>query len=126
MFDIYGDLVNVDVRESRYPIKAKSRSSLQGLTASKLREEYPMDIILEDFTVPGSQLSVDFFLPKRRMVVEVQGRQHDEHVPFFHGDKTKPNKFAGQISKDRQKQEWAETNGYSFIEIRTQEELENL
>jgi hypothetical protein len=125
LYDIDDKLVNVDVRPDKYPVKFKSRSSLQGITGEKLQERYPRDPILEDFTIPGSRLSVDFFLPHRRLVLEVQGEAHDRHVPFFHKDRVLCN-FAKQVSHDRKKAEWCETNGFTLIEIRTKQDLEQL
>jgi hypothetical protein len=124
MFDIDGEYISVDVRPSSYPIKSKSRSTLQGQTAQALQDKYPRQTILEDFTIPGSRMSVDFLLPNLGMVIEVNGRQHDQHVPYFHGDKSTSLDFAKQLSRDRRKQEWAELNSFVWIEIRTKEDLE--
>jgi very-short-patch-repair endonuclease len=126
LFDVSGKLVSVDVRDSSYPIKSKSRSTLQGQTAQWLVEKFPRQTILEDFTLPGSRMSVDFFLPNKGIVIEVQGRQHDEHVPHFHGDKATSIKFARQLGRDRKKTEWAETNGFDFIEVRDLKDLEQI
>jgi very-short-patch-repair endonuclease len=126
LFDVSGKLVSVDVRDSSYPIKSESRSTLQGQTAQWLVEKFPRQTILEDFTLPGSRMSVDFFLPNKGIVIEVQGRQHDEHVPHFHGDKATSIKFARQLGRDRKKTEWAETNGFDFIEVRDLKDLEQI
>ena len=123
MFDINDNLVPVDVRQESYPIKSKSRSKTQGLVAKLLVEKYAHTPILEDFTIPGSRLSVDFFLPKKWIAIEIQGVQHQEHNSFFHGPK-EHNKFAKQKVNDRQKAEWAETNGFKFVEIETTKEDE--
>jgi hypothetical protein len=123
MFDIDGELVSIDVRPSSYPIKSKSRSSLQGQTAEALVDRFPRQDVLEDFTIPGSRMSVDFFLPGLRMVIEVQGRQHDQHVPHFHGNKATSLDFAKQLVRDRKKKEWADMNSFDWLEIRTKEDL---
>lgn len=117
IFDINGEIFNVDIRQSKHPLRAKSLSKQQGLVKSVICRLYPRDIILEDFVIPHSRLSVDFFLPKRDMVIEVQGRQHSIHVPFFQGDRKHSNKYAKQQMNDRKKQEWAEVNSFHFIEI---------
>ncbi len=126
MFDIEGKLVNVDVRESRYPIRQHSKSTLQGRTAEILRESFPIDTILEEFPIPGSRQTADFFLPRKKLVVEVDGRQHDEFVPFFHGDRNTSDKYAKQKSRDRLKDEWCEINGFRFVRIKIEDDLENL
>jgi very-short-patch-repair endonuclease len=81
--------------------------------------------VLEDFTIPGSQLSVDFFLPTLGYVIEVQGSQHKKHSDFFHGEKTKL-KFAGQMKRDNQKAQWAEQNGFTFIEIVQKDDIDGI
>lgn len=124
MLDVKGKLVNVDIRSSKYPLKHKSKSSLQGITQRFLIEKYPADVILEDFTVPGSRMSVDFLIWSRALVVEVQGSQHQEHNDFFHGSHDNKN-FYKQVKRDTKKQSWAESNGLDFIEIFKQEDLEN-
>lgn len=126
MYDINNKLVNVDVRPSQYPRRRVSKSKLQTITGAKLDELYPYQIILEEFYVPGSKLSVDFFLPKIGLVVEVQGEAHYEHIPFFHGDRKTSTKFAGQIRRDMKKVSWCQYNGYELIEIVTEKDLENL
>lgn len=117
LFDINNQPVKVDVRQSKYPLKAQSKSILQKRVGEILTDIYPRDSILEEFTVPGSRLSVDFFLPKRNIVVEVQGRQHKEHVSFFHGDRELSTKYARQKSNDRIKSHWCDLNNFQMIEI---------
>lgn len=127
MFDVNGKLAKVDVRQTTYPIKGLSKSKTQQLVSELLQDKYPRSVILEEFTVPGSRLSVDFFLPKEWIVIEVQGAQHESHNTFFHGDKTK-NNFAKQKINDRLKAEWAANNKIKFIEIFTtkEEEVNNI
>lgn len=117
LYNTKGVLVSVDVRPSSYPLKQRSRSSLQGMVGAILLDLYPRDIVLEEFTIPGSRMSLDYFLPKKGLAVEIQGRQHDAYVPHFHGPKNAA-KFAGQLKRDREKAEWAETNGFRLVEIR--------
>lgn len=122
IIDINGNYVNVDVRQSTYPLRPKSKSKLQQETSEYLVNKYGSDVILEEFPIPGSRLSVDFFLPRRGIVVECDGRQHDEYTPFFHGNIEK-NEFAKQKSHDRQKEVWVENNGFALVRIRNTKDL---
>lgn len=122
IFDINGKLQNIDVRPSSYPLKSRSKSILQDKVKEYLISKYPRSGILEEFIIPGSRLSVDFFLPKEGLVFEIQGIQHSEHNPFFHGDK-RENKYASQKRRDMKKVEWAETNGFKLIEIFEEKDL---
>lgn len=124
MLDIKERIVNADIRPSKYPLKPKSKSSLQGFVQDFLVEKYPKDVILEDFTIPGSRLSVDFLIWSRGICVEVQGSQHTEHNDFFHGSHDNKN-FYKQIKRDSKKSRWAEINDLNFIEIFTKKDLEN-
>lgn len=126
LFDINGDLVQVDVRGSKHPIRGKSKSKLQGITGKKLEELYPYDEVLEEFTIPGSQLRCDFFLPKRKLVVEVGSDLHQEFTPFFHGDKTTSTKFSRQVGRDMQKHSWCEINEFKLVDVLSEEDLEKL
>jgi len=125
LLDINGKLVNVDVRPSKYPIKECSRSNLQGQTGQYLIELFPMDVILEDFILPGSRLSVDFFIPKRKTAIEVQGRQHLERVDHFHGPVTNFG-YKKQLNRDQNKLEWCLLNKISLIEIFELKDLKTL
>jgi very-short-patch-repair endonuclease len=127
MYDLHENLVNVDVRQSSFPLKAKSKSNLQGQVGQYLQDKFPRQVILEEFTIPGSRLSVDFFMPgmKPPVVIEIQGIAHDQYTPFFHKDRAS-GKYAGQITRDRQKNQWCQTNGYELIEIRTPEDMKEL
>jgi hypothetical protein len=126
MFNIQGDLVNVDVRQSSYPISLGGKSKLQLELGKKLQELYPYDVILEEFPVPGSRMRVDFFVPGKRLLYEADGAQHDNFIPFFHGDKATSNKYAGQVIRDSSKETWAEMNGFSLNRIKTVKEIEEL
>jgi very-short-patch-repair endonuclease len=126
MFDIHGDLVNVDVRASSYPVKFKSKSSLQGQVGKWLEEHFLRKTVLEEFSVPGTRFHVDYFLPEVGLIVEINGDQHYKHVAHFHGSKETSKKFAKQLGRDRKVIEWAEMNGFDLIEIRTIEDLEQI
>ena len=60
----------------------------------------------------------DFELPKSRVIIEVQGKQHFEFIEYFHG--TVEN-FEYQQWKDSIKKEYAERQGYRVVYINYQE-----
>jgi hypothetical protein len=97
--------------EGRSKLHLKARGLLEGL--------FPFDIIHEDVTLPGSNtarrkslLYADFFIPARRLVVEVNGEQHSNHIAFFH--KTKHDYLKATL-RDREKREWCELNGFTLV-----------
>lgn len=78
-----------------------------------LKQLYPSDNIFEEITIwPG--LIVDFILPLRRLIIEVNGVQHSKFVPFFHGNL---GKFNGQKNRDRAKLEWSKMNNFTFVAL---------
>lgn len=57
----------------------------------------------------------DFELRGKKLIIEVQGEQHDTYIPYFHGSE---ENFAYQVWKDRYKKEFAESKGYRVLYIR--------
>ena len=110
---------------SKYDVKAndKRKRSKHHVMARKLiRELYHSYRILEEVKLPGSTsankksvLYLDFFIPNIRKAFEVHGRQHYEHIPFFH--KTKAD-FILAKARDEDKIEWCELNNIELIELK--------
>jgi len=90
----------------------ESRSRLQYDIGVWLATTYPSDQIYEEVRVPVEGFVLDFFVPSLRLVIEVDGRQHGEFIPYFH--KTKRD-FAQQQARDRRKAEWCAKNGFTLI-----------
>lgn len=92
-----------------------------------LRQIYGFNaLILEEFPLPGERLYLDFFMPHHRLAFEYQGRQHDQFVKLFHGDK---KGFERSKARDVRKSEWCELNELVLVEVRdniTTEELQQL
>lgn len=85
-----------------------------------IKEVYPFDIILEEVDLPGTnvgtsvQLRADFYVPKRKIIIEVHGEQHYEYNSMFHASDADFKK--GQ-AKDKNKRRWCEMNKISYIEL---------
>ena len=90
------------------------KSKFQEQVRNELIQKYPTDIICEEVYIKGEKFYLDFFLPRLKTVIEVNGRQHKEHVKFFH--KTKQD-FDKQINTDNRKKNWCDINGFKMIEI---------
>lgn len=97
----------------------ENRSSLHLKCRSLLKEIYPSDSIFEEIGLPGTKdLTVDFIIPLRRLIIECQGRQHYHMTSFF--CKTREDFNKGKI-RDSQKKEWAILNGFLLVELRYDE-----
>jgi hypothetical protein len=80
-----------------------------------LGRRFPLDVVVEELGLPGSgSLRVDFFLPRRRLVIEIHGRQHAEFVAHFHGDRFG---FADSLARDAAKRKWCRLNGLALAEL---------
>lgn len=123
LLNLKGQIVNVDVRQSTYPLRDVSKSKLQKLTQLRLLFLYPNATILEEFTVPNERLFLDFYIPLKKLAVEVQSIIHEKPVLHFHKSM---DGFGKQIKRDRRKAEFCEINGIKLIEIWTEEDLEKL
>jgi hypothetical protein len=98
--------------------KIDNRSSLH-LTARKLISGHlPTLQLLEEVPIPlrrGEVLYLDFYIPLKKICIEVHGEQHFKFVPFYHS--TILNFLKAQ-KRDREKQEWCEINGIKYIGLR--------
>lgn len=59
-------------------------------------------------------LPYDFEIKERKIIIEVQGQQHEKYIEFFHSSE---EAFEYQKYKDEFKKEFALKNGYEFVEI---------
>ena len=80
-----------------------------------LQRVYPLDRILEEVYLPGSNgLTADFYLPHRKLLVEVHGRQHYEYVHHFHGNYLE---FLAGKKRDANKRLWCNMNQITYLEL---------
>lgn len=105
--------------------KIDNRSSLH-LTARKLISgQFPTLQILEEVPITlrrNDTLYLDFYIPLKKICIEVHGEQHYKFVPFYH---TNILNFLKSQKRDREKQEWCELNNIQYIVFKFDED-ENL
>jgi hypothetical protein len=101
--------------------KTANKSGLHIKCRSVLFDIYPGRRLLEEVPLPGEGLFLDFYIPHRKVAVEVQGEQHFNYIPHFHGSKFN---FIKSQERDARKREWCETNGIELIEVRFDEDEE--
>jgi very-short-patch-repair endonuclease len=109
-------------RPYRYNIdwNGKSRSIMQEMVKEFLKEFWWHDIVFEEFPVAGSRMTFDFYNDTTRVAVEVQGRQHDEYVKYFHRNKLE---FLKQKRRDADKREYCKINDIKLAEVRGEDKL---
>jgi hypothetical protein len=79
-----------------------------------LAKLFPFDVRLEEVVLPGTGgLRADFLLASLKLVVEVQGRQHEEFVPYFHRHLAG---YGEARRRDCDKRRWCEINRFVYLE----------
>lgn len=96
--------------------EGESKSKFQKNVKKFLFDFWRYDVVLEEFPIPGSRLSIDFFNVNKKIAVEVQGDQHIKYVPYFH--QTKGN-YLHQLRKDKDKENFCNINDIILVEIFT-------
>lgn len=111
-----GKEVSIDVRPSNYPMRSEEecKSKCQYSIGQVLKGVFPSDIILEEFYVPAEGIYIDFFIPRVKVAVEINGAQHDKFTPFFHGTKTG---FTKAKERDKKKSSWCEINSIILLSL---------
>jgi hypothetical protein len=93
----------------------QSGSSYHARARALLEKLFPTDNRLEEVPLPGTQrLVADFYLPARRMIIEVHGEQHYKFISHFHGTRLG---FFYSCQRDLKKREWCEINNIRYIEL---------
>ena len=97
-------------------------SKLADNTYTFLRKIFPHNLITKEYYVNynNTRLFFDFYIKDLGVVLEVQGRQHDEFVKHFHTDK---ETFLASKKRDNLKKEYCEERDFVLIEIRNEKEL---
>jgi hypothetical protein len=93
----------------------ENKSSFHLMARELLQELYPTQTILEEVPIRvhrNENLYLDFYLPLRKMAIEVQGKQHDIYIPHFH--KTLRG-FTNSKQRDEDKLNWCNLNNISLI-----------
>lgn len=90
----------------------RPRSKFHVSARELLQSMYPTDRILEEVPLPGMRLFGDFYLPLRKMMVEVHGEQHYKYTPHFHGT---VQAFMKSKKNDERKKKWCQLNNISLV-----------
>ena|SRR5688572_25273211 len=93
----------------------RQTSHLHQRARSLLNEMFPLERILEEVVLPGTGgLSADFFVPMKKLVIEVQGQQHYKFIQHFHKSETD---FKKSIQRDENKMQWCKLNNICLVSL---------
>lgn len=95
-------------------LESSNPSSLHLEARCILKEEFPFEKILEELTIPSTSLRCDFFIPSKRIMVEVQGSQHYVYNNFHYNSQFD---FIIAGKRDRQKEEFCNLNNIKLVEL---------
>lgn len=93
--------------------------------------EVAVRVFLEQHAIPfapqarlivGTQYRFDFYLPNSKTLIEYHGRQHFRALDFFGGVEG----LKATQKRDQFKRSWAKQNGYTLVEIRYDEDVEEV
>ena len=101
----------------------KSASKIQFAVKQFLKPFWMNHVVYEEFPHFQTQNRIDFLNATKKIAIEVDGRQHDEYVEFFH--RNSRENYLNGIVRDSEKREWLELNGYAIIQIK-ENEIPNL
>jgi len=104
--------------------KITNRSSYHLLARENLAKKFPTLQILEEVPVPlrkSETLYLDFYLPLKKLCVEVHGEQHYKFVSFFHNNMLS---FIKAQKRDKEKQEWCEINNIKYVVLSYDENID--
>ena len=91
-------------------------SQLAKSVRGTLKQAFPNVRVREEhyLNYKGQKLFFDFYLPTLGVFIEVQGIQHTEFNPHFHGSAAN---FKTHKKRDRLKAEWADLNDFTLVSI---------
>lgn len=101
-------------RYKRGKITSGERKVLSYLRTNGIK--YLREVTFKDLINPmtGNHLYFDFYVPKFKVIIEVQGDQHYRFIPDFHKDQ---KQFEYQQLKDEFKREYCLKHHYNLIAI---------
>lgn len=100
---------------------AESKSKLQKKCKALLSSYWAGDVVAEEQNMPGTKMHFDFVNFSKKVIIEVMGGQHYKYNKFFHNKNI--FNFVSSKNRDAKKKDFAELNGFLFIEVKTPEEL---
>lgn len=95
--------------------KINNRSSFHLKARGLITNIFPTLQILEEVPIPlrkSETLYLDFYLPLKKLCIEVHGEQHYKFIGFYHNNILS---FLKSQKRDRDKEEWCSINGIGCI-----------
>lgn len=97
-----------------YGDDVRTRSAGHKTAREILNRRFSFDEVYEEVHLPGcpTELYLDFFIARLKLAVEINGVQHRQFVPYFHGTNMG---FFEQKKRDAAKLAWCNLNGIKLL-----------
>lgn len=122
--DLDGNVTNWNLTGYISKGRLNNKSSLHLDARSLLTNLFPTLQILEEVPIrtrKSETLYLDFYLPLKKVCIEVHGQQHFEFVGFYHSNKLG---FIKAKKRDIEKTDWCQLNGIKQIILPYNENIE--
>jgi hypothetical protein len=129
------NIINLDGVQSNWKLSGHisknnklNKSALHLSCRELIKKLFPTLQLLEEVPVPirkSETVYLDFYLPLKKICLEVHGEQHYTFNNFFYKDKLS---FLKAKKRDNDKKYWCDINGIKYIELpfnETENEWEN-
>ena len=116
-------VIGLDGREYKFNPKSKRRGNASKLhikCRKLLKKIMPMHKVLEEVSIPGCLLYLDFYIPELLMAIEVHGKQHFVYNNHFYKSKSQ---FIKAKNRDLDKKHWCNINNIDLVELKYNEDL---
>ena len=113
--DLDGNTRNWKVKGKEVTLDKRPRSGLHKAAREIIKNRFPTLLVLEEVPIqprPRQTLYLDFYMPLRKLAIEVHGQQHYKFSSLFHSS---ASEFLQQKKNDRDKAEWCYINDIELI-----------
>lgn len=95
--------------------KSKGEEKIEQYLKDNNIEYIPQKKFIDLVSDKDKLLPYDFYLVNRNIIIEFDGKQHDEYIPYFHKSK---KAFEELVKRDKLKNKYATDNGIKLIRIK--------
>lgn len=115
LYNTFGKLINRNVSSYRIDWDAPSKSKIQFAVKQFLKPYWFHHICYEEFPVYGTRMKCDILNLTLKILIEVDGNQHEHFNKFFHGNSR--GKYLSSIKRDVAKENWCKLNNIKVLRI---------
>lgn len=114
-----GRVVDVPTAKYRVDWDGDQGSRFSKAVLDWIKPYWEKDAVLAEWPVPGgNRMRFDFVNINKRLIVETDGKQHDQYSDHFHGSQSA---YRAQMGRDLKKDEVALLNQFTMIRIKPED-----